>query len=365
MAEPITQMLMKTKHIRDIGLSGAQDITTFYSPYDGIVEVVQGSLVTSKEGLMNVNPKLQVSLKVGENLVELPYGSLIEPTLIGQQVTEGDKLYQVNNGVMLYSPTEGTLSVEDNVLEVTSKPSFKVTFDSRSFSVNNVKEVKAGDPLLYVRKYVRNTSEFKKLTYMLGKSNQLTCHLTAEEETILHLSDKGTFQLRMNKSVTTLDIMDRVVFLNSSYIKGDLIALGKDGQDVKKLINVDQIIGDYHDRLKLLYENNDIKVSQVHFEMFIREFLMMCTLKQGKELVSMNYAQLNGLDYTTISRDINRPYEYRKMPFARLSYENVLKYLVDSAIVGDKDEMKDFISNFVVGNPTESVNFSESRDDNS
>ena len=200
---------------------------------------------------------------------------------------------------------------------------------------------------------------------MLGKSNQLTCHLTAEEETILHLSEKGTLQLRMNKSVTTLDMMDRVIFLNDSYVKGNLIALGKDGQDVKKLINVDQIIGDYHDRLKLLYENNDIKVSQVHFEMFIREFLMMCTLKQGKELVSMNYAQLNGLDYTTISRDINRPYEYRKMPFARLSYENVLKYLVDSAIVGDKDEMKDFISNFVVGNPTESVNFSDLRDDNS
>lgn len=50
MSEPITQMLMKTKHIRDIGLGGAKDLVTFYSMYDGTIEVAKGSLVRSNEG---------------------------------------------------------------------------------------------------------------------------------------------------------------------------------------------------------------------------------------------------------------------------------------------------------------------------
>lgn len=143
-----------------------------------------------------------------------------------------------------------------------------------------------------------------------------------------------------------------------------MISLGKDGRDVKRLSNVDQIIEDYHDRLRLLYEENNIKVSQVHFEMFIREFLIMCTLRRDKELVSINYAQSKGLDYTTVDRDINKPYEYKRMPLARLSYENVLKYLIESAIVGDRDKLNDFISNFLIGNHFGQLNFDKLGNDN-
>lgn len=136
---------------------------------------------------MNVDPKSQVTLRVGDNLIELPYGSLLDLDLLGKRVEEGDKLYQVNNGVMLYSSIDGSLSSEGNVLEVTSSEgvTLKVTFDSKSFSINQVNNVKVGTPLLLVRRYVRNTSEFKKLTYMLGKSSQLIHHMLAEGESTI------------------------------------------------------------------------------------------------------------------------------------------------------------------------------------
>ncbi len=354
MSEPITQMLMKTKHVRDLGLSGLEELVNFDSPYRGQVEVVQGRLIKTDQILMNIDPEEQVTLRVGDSLLELPYGALVHEEILGKEVKEGDRLYQMNGGVMLYSTLSGKVSVSGNLLEIKSADkNLSIYFDTHSFLMTNQGQVEVGDPLLSIRKYVRSTSEFKKLSYMLGKSSQLTYHVKADADYSTISSKKlGSFNLKSGSSNLSLTLLERVIFIRKGYRKGELVALGKDGRDVRTLTNVDQIIEDYHGRLQTLYDDNDIKVSPVHFELFIREFLTMCVTKKDGNLVSMNFAQGQGLDYTMVNRDIGKPYEYKKTPFARLSYENVLRYLIESALVGDEDKLDDFVSNFVVGNFT-------------
>lgn len=364
-SEPITQLLMKTKHKRELLIQEVRELIPVKSRWEGKVSLNNVYVVVDTKG-NSINISTGSYMVIDSVKINIPYSSII-CVRDGESITHGQVILKVRDQHVLIAPKE--CFVEDitftwlkNHPGVVMKTKNGEILGSRLVSKDCIikyGKVSEGEVVCYEKiaaeeEIIKN--EFIGINMLLAGKQTGDYDMVSPSKSILSM--KGDTLVLTSVSGNIIDISHHhrlSIIPKETFDQDDLVAIGKKGisptwylqtHDVRTALRM------YSDEMRAIYTRNSLEVLSIHLEVFLSELLGLARTWTTPPMVVRTASITNLDDYIFLNRTIKSPYSYEENFLDTMSYEDVCRNAIMFALQARSDNLRTVHSNLILGRIT-------------
>lgn len=356
LAEPVTQMSMKTKHSRGVSLDINADMTlNILSSTKGQVELVD--ITPTHEGRYLGTDV--AAIRVGNETVPVYHGDVVH-------CTDGDRVER--DGLLLrrpirnsrFAPFPGKVSFNeagDLVLRGEDGEFRVLSGTGVMWRTSQDKKVERGHLLAEVVEEAKESMDaFKHLVNIIffNANENLSRDLTVRHDSTVTFR-RGILTCRDQSGVFTATVESCYNVVRTGRVSaGTTVYLGRNGQDPAYLIRAgapDEAVTILMDQVTELYKKEGIEIHSVNLELLMHELLLKGVSSLTHKERNINYLRKHSVPgtYYHLNKSLNQIYTVGGELLSSISYENFVKFLLRGAVTSETDPVESVNAKLVMG----------------